>query len=174
MLARAETHGLQLVFEVVLWALPALLAAVLLVRGRPHARAGWLVVALACAVISVDKGIDLQMRAMPWLRDLAHFIDPEAANTGRHRGVRVAIVGGAAALSMAGLWLVLRRDQQLDGPKRLSACGLCGVVCYLGARFLVPPGSIRDVVGWTVELMCWTAVTLGGVWGLRRRHAGPG
>lgn len=171
MLARAETHGTLLLLEVALWALPTALAALLLARSNPGVRAGWLVVALACVVICIDKAIDLQMRLMPWLRQLAHLIDPEASNTGSHRGTRIAIVGGAALMTMAGLWLVLRRDRQFDGPKRIAASGLCGIVCYLGARFLLPPGTTSEATDWIVGLCCWGLVMAGLGAALRRGHA---
>lgn len=159
MFARAETHGLQLYLEVAMWALPALLAWRLWWRGRPGARAGWLAIAAICTVISIDKGVDLQMLALPWLQRLAHWIDPEAATNGRDRGVRLGLVAIGALLLAAPLWLLMRLDRQPTGPKVLAAAGLFGVVLYLGARMLLP--GLGEVTGWMIEIGCWLLVMVG-------------
>lgn len=161
----------QLCAEVALWSLPAVLAWRLWWRSPRGAANGWLVVALVTTVISVDKAIDLQMMALPWLQRLAHWIDPQASRAGGHRLVRVALVLAFAAVLAAGLWLVLRRDRQLTGPKWLSFAGLVGVVLYLAVRQLLPDDRLGDAGKWAAELACWAMVLGGELWGGRRSSA---
>lgn len=153
--------------EAVLWALPGWLAARLALRLPAERRRTWMVVAAACAVVVLDKVLDLQMLAVRHGKSLVHAID-DLVGDRRHRTVvRIAVLSVLAAAGTGALWWGVRGDRHRDGPKRLALLGLLGVLLFLGAR-LVPGLKERArsaVLAESVELACcglvWCGVLLG-------------
>ena len=159
----SEAPGL-VVLEVLIWGVPLVLAIRLLrALPRDHRRT-WLVVAAACAVIVLDKLVDLQMVAVTVGRGLVHRFAPELTSHGPDRWGRAALLATLLVLGCGALWALVRGDRHWSRPKATALLGLVGVMAFLGARLLpVFAGPLGgNGVGWAVELICcalvWTGI----------------
>lgn len=128
----------QSVLEAAAWTLPALPAAGLAVRSGRGRRATWTLVALTCAVIVLDKLVDVQIVAYRLGKAAVQAIDPESRWRGEHLWIRVVVLAALVAAGAAGLvgWARLDRERSLG--KRLAVLGLALVVAFLGLRQLPP------------------------------------
>lgn len=163
----AEPGPLQQSLEVVLWAAPAGLAAHRFLRTPRGTRATWLLVGAACAVIAVDKAVDLQTVAYHAAKDWIGRYAPELRAGGSAQGWRVALLVAGGTAGLLALWALARRDRQVrTAPKLLALSGLAGVIVYLAAR-LVPTLGEHFTTGlrWSVELTCWALIVTGAVAG---------
>lgn len=168
----ADATGEQLTFEVLLWATPTALAVGAALRAPRGRRVAWWVVAVASAVITADKALDVQGVAMQLAREVARAVVPEVRSGGSQQLLRALLLAGAAVAGMGLLWLLARLGRPLDGPRRLSLSGLCVVVGLLAAR-LIEGGDILQrshALAWTFELLAWLLVTLGAIAGQRGRR----
>ena len=161
----------QLIFEVLLWGLPGLAALTLGLRHPVDRRAAWLVAALACAVIALDKGVDLVTPVTNLGRDWVAELSAELRSGGSNQLGRAALLAVLFLGGCLALYLLTRLDRAIDGPKRLTLIGLVGVMGYMGGRLLpvLRESFGNPVVTWGVELTCWAAVVGGELWGRRRR-----
>lgn len=166
----AGTEGVQLAAEVALWAVPGLLALRAARGSSPSTGRTWWLVAGCCAVISLDKALDLHALAMKGAHWLASVVDPELRNQGARQGLRTGLLLGGALVGTAGLWLLARRGGRPDGAQYLSLAGLALVLLLLATR-LTARGRVLvedPRLAWAVELTAWGLVLAGT---LRARRA---
>lgn len=144
------------------WTLLAL-AAVLFVLRVPAARRGtWLLVALACTVVALDKAVDLQSLAYEVVRGGAHLLEAVLGARAQHAAVKAAILLGMTGCGVAAAVWWVRRDRPLDRPRWSAVCGLLLVVVYVGVRFLPGCASLAEEwVGWLVEAVAVALVASG-------------
>jgi hypothetical protein len=169
MRALAESGHLVMAFEIVLWAVPAVLAGRASLRSPRGERTVWWTVALACAVIVVDKAFDLQIRVYHLGQDWVRALCPAVTYGGGRPFLRLALLSALFLVGCGALYWLVRGDRSIDGAKRLSLLGLVLVMAYLGAR--LAPG-LRDVLmpaaGRVVEIACWLLVVAGAIWARSR------
>ena len=172
MRALAESGHLVTAFEIVLWAVPAVLAGRAGLRSPRGERTVWWTVALACAVIVMDKAFDLQIRVYHLGQDWVRALGPALTHDGGRPFLRLALLGALFLVGCGALYWLVRADRSIDGAKRLSLLGLVLVMAYLGAR--LAPG-LRDVLtpaaGRVVEIACWVLVVAGAIRAQSRRSA---
>ena len=179
MRALAESGHLVMAFEIVLWAVPALLAGRAGLRSTRGERTVWSTVALACAVIVTDKAFDLQIRVYHLGQDWVRALGPALTHGGGRPFLRLVLLGALFLVGCGALYWLVRADRSIDRAKRLSLLGLVLVMAHLGAR--LAPG-LRDVLtpaaGRVVEMACWLLVVAGAIRAQSRRSAplatGPG
>ena len=162
----AQEQGGLFWFEIVLWAVPTFLALARGVSAGKGVRAGWFVVALACAAVVVDKTVDLQIVLHHAGQDLVARIDPRHRMKGPHAWMRIALLGGLFLIGSAGLFFTVRRDHDLHAGKRIALGGLVGVMGYVGARLVPAVGRrLSESTAWVIEISLWLVI----LWGLSRR-----
>jgi hypothetical protein len=149
--------------EVLIWGVPAVLAARLATHLPPGHGRTWIIVAVSCAVIVLDKLIDLQMAAMSLGRPVVRRLAPEMTMGGPDRLGRTVLLGILVLLATGALWLLVRADRHWNRPKVQALAGLVGVMTFLGAR-LIPTFSSAlgsHGLGWAIELGCCALVWKG-------------
>lgn len=173
MLALADSTGFTLA-QVCLWAVPALLAIRAGLRAPRGERSVWWIIASGSFVITTDKAIDLHGIVFGLGKGLIHTYAPGMRANGGRPLARLSLLGGLFAAGCGALYLLVRSDRAIGGPKRVSLLGLVLVMGYLGAR--LSPG-LRDLitpsVGLVIEAVCWLLVVAGVAMGLRRPAEGP-
>jgi len=164
MRALAESGRLVMAFEIVLWAAPAVLAGRAGLRSPRGERTVWWTVALACAVIVMDKAFDLQIRVYHLGQDWVRALGPALTNDGGRPFLRLALLVALFLVGCGALYWLVRADRSIDRAKRLSLLGLVLVMAHLGAR--LAPG-LRDVLtpvaSPVVEIACWLLVAAGTI-----------
>ena len=159
MRALGESGRLVMAFEIVLWAAPAVLAGRAGLGSPRGERTVWWTVALACAVIVMDKAFDLQIHVyhlgQDWVRALGPALDarrrpaifaPGAAGCALPGRLRRAVLAGpgrpldrrskttVAAGARPGDGLP-RRPSSAGPARRVDTCGRpCCRVGVLAAR----------------------------------------
>ena len=179
-LLRATELAVPPVVEVLLWAIPGLLAlrAALAARSsgpRGAARAWWLVVAV-CLLICADKAVDLNAVLMDQVRELAREYAPELRAHGASQGLRVALLGAGALVAGGVLWFLVGGRAGIDRPRLLAFFGLLLIVAFLAAR-LTGPGRMleeNDWIAWPVQLVALASICRGALLaaGRARTHDG--
>lgn len=160
-----EGRGIGVVtLEVLLWGVPAVLAMRLVRTLPPDHRRSWIVIAAACAVIVLDKVVDLQMAMMTAGRALVRRLAPGMRRGGSDHLGRAALLAALLVVACVALWALVRADRHFGPAKATALAGLVGVMGFLGAR-LVPSlaGPLgTGGLGWVVELVCcalvWTGI----------------
>lgn len=122
--------------EAVVWAVPALAGARLALGSPRGARATWVLVALSCAVIVLDKLVDVQIVVYRAGKALVHAADPDGRWRGDHLWMRILVLGVLVAAGTVALIGWSRLDRQRGGGKRLALTGLALVIAFLGVRQL--------------------------------------
>lgn len=152
--------------EAVAWAVPALAGARLALRSARGGRATWVLVALACAGIVLDKLVDVQMVVYRAGKALVDAVDPGSRWRGDHLWMRVLVLGGLFAVGTAGLVGWARLDRARGPGKRLALLGITLVLAFLALRqfpalkpWVAPP---RDLV---FEGAAWALVLAGVAYG---------
>ena len=154
--------GARLWGEALVWSLPAIGALARFVRAPRGGRLGWLVIAAACAVVVLDKAIDVQTVLHHAGQDLVRAVDPEHRMRGPNAWMRWLLLGGGFLLATGLMVWVAVRDRDLTGGKRLSLVGLVMVLGYLGARLLpAVKARVEGGAGLAVEAVCWVVIVAG-------------
>jgi len=159
--------------EAGLWSVPLVLATLRFARGARGARSGWLLIALACAVIVADKLFDLHAFALGLGHWIVGRVDPEEKMRGEKAMYRNAILAVLfLGASLALFWLA-RRDRELGGGKLLSFLGLVVVLGLVAARAMplfkeLLAGPLAKVI----EVLAWLCVAGGVLLGKRRERPG--
>ena len=168
----ALASGPQEVAELVLWAVPMVLAW-RASRRDAGSRGAWRLVAGACAFICADKGLDLHGVVMDWIRDAARTFAPELRSTGSAQGARSLLLGIGGLLAGLVLWLLARRLGLPSWPVRVSLLGLTVVIGLLAARLTGPGRALGDesLPGLGVQLAGWALVSAGPLLARARRSA---
>jgi hypothetical protein len=155
------------VVTAIVWAALAVGSIALVARLPRDTRGAWLVVAIYCCVVAVDKVVDLQMAAYHTAKWIVDATQPVLGLREHVRAVRLALMVALIALGVGGTVLMVRRDRELDVPRKLAIAGLLLIIAMVGAR-LVPGSPFDDViVDWVVEGVGCACVAAGLVLGWR-------
>lgn len=147
----------------VVWAVLAACALRLVRRLPRRERGAWLVVAIYCTIVAVDKAVDLQTvfyRVVQWALDVA---DPWLGVRAHRNLVKGLLLVPLTIVAVGGtLWLV-RRDRHLDRGRKLAIAGLVLVLLLVGLRLLPPFRALDETACWVVEGLACGLIA----WGLR-------
>ncbi len=161
--------------KVIFWILPGLVALWLAIRSPSGGRSIWLVVALYCLVISIDKAVDLQMLAYVSGRWILHRLDSILSLEGGRGPIRTCLCGLCFLLGLGITIYLVRKDRHLSLAKVLALGSLLLIMAYVPLRLLPPLHPLQDpLVNWIIEGSCagmvWLGLWLG--WRKRRNESG--
>ncbi len=146
----------------VMWVLPLGLAIRLACREVKGRRRTWWVMALCCAVIVLDKAVDLQQPVYELCQQLVAAWDPDERLWGAHLIWRYLLLGGLFLAGALGLWWLVRGDQGLHLGKSLALFGMLLIMLYMGLRLVPAVGErITASLDKVVQVGCWFLVLLG-------------
>ena len=156
-----------------LWAVPAFLLLPLWMRSSPGERTTWTVAALLLALIWVDKVLDLQTWVHQFGQEVVRAVDPEWRLRGPHLWMRRVLLGSAFLSAVAGMTLLVRRDQHVGLAKIITLAGFWGIAGFLALRHLpaVQAALAVDQERW-IEWSCLALVLTGLTWGIRGSSRG--
>jgi len=166
MLTQTPFDSLKLWVIFVAWLVPGLVALALWRRRPRGSRAAWLLVAGCCFVITADKVLDLQMQIYRIGQGLLHAAMDRGLGDQARIPLRIGAVGLCLAAGIGVLWVLARRDRQIDRAKGLALAGIAWIVVYVAARLVPGVGRHLDPpVGWVAEglglLLVWSGTMLG-------------
>jgi hypothetical protein len=161
---RGPEARLMFLVEVALWSLPTLLALALAMRTPVGARGAWWLVSAGCAMIVLDKCVDLQVPFYLAGKEMAHVLDPSLQMRGENLWMRYLLLGVLFLASCTAFFYGLRWDRELSSAKGVALLGLVMVMAYLGIRLLPAMAQyLTEPLRLTLEAIC-LCVVLAGLW----------
>lgn len=171
MLEKTDATPIGDLVTLVVWTALALAACALVRRQPPGQRGAWIVIALYCAVVALDKAVDLQGMSYLAVRLLPDLLERLTGWSG-HRGLlRTLVVVLLAVGALAGTIWLARRDRRLDRARWLAIGGLLAVLLWVGLRPLLPRDLHDEPIGWAIEAAACLAIAAGLRLGWRRAGA---
>lgn len=161
--------ALQYWAELIPWIVPTILGAVLTRRSPRGERLTWGMVTAVCAVILVDKAVDLVTPLTEFGRWVVQLADPETRFRTQNLYMRVLLLGSLFLSGCLGLCVLLRMDRSVHTPKWISLSGIVLLMAYMAARLVPAIGQhIDDAREWIVQGTAWAIVIIGILLGFRK------